>query len=211
MSFEGIAKSRGAVAFYDFDQSIITPNLNFVLGRQVEFPRGYVRIESDNVTTNGCCFGLCMTLMNGDFDFRRLEPLLKTNEGIGQVRGYQFIQKVGVALDVLLRNCLPDYDVPKYGKAGKSFLKFKSYVKWKKSCCFYIKVYCNEDLTHAICMQREGERYSIFDPNVGFWTFNGAKVKEILGCLDDLTNYMDYGGVGKFRRFILRITKKKDI
>ncbi|WP_133405416.1 hypothetical protein [Parashewanella tropica] len=210
MSFEGIAKSFGAEVFYEFRQSTILQNLDSFEARQIEFPRGYIDARSDNSTLGGCCFALCMVMMQGNFDYGYFLSKIKTKEGIGQIRGYQFINNQNVTFHdgQILRRIFTDYDVPIFGRIGLSFKNFKSYIKKKKVCFFHVVITCVSG-AHAICLGKIDNKISVFDPNVGFFTFLDKPIKDVVACLDELTKFMgNYGGTGRRLRYIHRLTPK---
>ena len=206
MSIFNLAESHGAI-YVPFEQENLLDGFNTIEAKQVGTARSWIDVPSDNSTLGGLCLGLCLMMINGSFNYIGLTELLDSPVGKGQVRGYQFLQSTSKRQH-LLKLCCPEFTVSSKWKHSKTFKSFSSYIDKEQNCSFYGHLECKID-NHAICLQKVGEKITVFDPNWGVFVFFKVPSQKVMSFLDDLTKFTpEYGGVGKLSRLILKMAPK---
>ncbi|PVZ69640.1 hypothetical protein [Pelagibaculum spongiae] len=164
-------------------------------------------IKSDNSALNGACFGLTMVVINTFFDYQSLIDQVQSLEGIGKIRGYQFMQIRMRNTAHLVKLICPQYRVSSRGFIRKeSFYQHASYMEKHDNCCYFFQMGCTGNTGHAICVYKLLDKISVYDPNLGFTFFLKSTMENVCYFLDEIHKILPkYGPPGSYERSLLKM------
>ncbi len=211
MSLNTIVRECGGY-LEPFEQSDYFPKLGVIHAYRIGSPETKLEVESDNDAFKGACFGFAMVMIHCKFDFSNFSAVIQSTAGMSQIRGYQFLQRTG-NLRQVIDACSPDFQVGAKLHYIKTFRGASAYLRQEKVnffLCGLDATLDGEDAGHAICFNYESNKFSIFDPNYGVFSFYGKSDRMVMQFLDALSSFdSHYCNPGDGQRFIIGLKPKK--